>query len=1335
VPDLPDFKDLRTQIDTAMRADRFSLRRLLTSIERAAKAKNPFDRNLGKLTKQLQASVERRAQRAGRVPAVTLNEELPIASRRTEIEQAIRENQVIIVCGETGSGKSTQLPLICLGMGRGVEGVIGHTQPRRIAARSVASRVADELGSSVGAAVGFKVRFTDTTSPKTYVKLMTDGILLAESQGDPFFEQYDTLIIDEAHERSLNIDFLLGRMKQILPRRKDLRLIITSATIDAARFAEHFGTPEDPAPVLEVAGRTYPVEIRYRPPVGDDDESGAGDEAGAAGALSKPAAGKGGGPGKRRRLEPDLLTAVLDAVDELMAAGPGDILIFMPTERDIHDTAKSLRGRLLPERNRGQQTLVLPLYARLSNADQNRIFQTGPHRRIVIATNVAESSLTVPGIRYVIDTGTARISRYAPRSRMQRLPIEPVSQASANQRAGRCGRVAPGICIRLYAEADYNGRDQYTPPEIQRTNLASVILQTAALKLGPLEEFPFLEPPRTGNITDGYRMLFELGALDEQNRLTEVGRQLSRLPVDPRVGRIVLAGHEENCLHEILIIAAALELQDPRERPVDQQQAADEAQAKFQDEKSDFLSYLKLWDFYHQQRSSLSRGQLRKACQQNFLSYNRLREWADIHHQLSELAAESGLKPGKRRNDCDAIHRALLTGFVSNIALLTDRFEYTAAGGQKVQLWPGSGLFGQKPKWIVAAELVETTKRYVRTVARINPDWIEPIAGHLVKRTHSDPEWDGKAGAAMCFEKATLFGLPVVPRRRTRFAKINPTLSREMLIRHGLVEGDIEMDFPFLRHNQRLMDELEGLQTRTRRYDLIVDDDDRFAFYDNRIPHEIADSHDLRRWLKRTVQQGRKRPLDMTKADLRRVGTEQVTGRDFPDEVSVQQMSLPLEYHLEPGSPEDGVTIAVPREVINQLDQRRLGWLVPGLIEEKVVALIKSLPKQIRRQFVPVPDTAKQIMAKLEFGQGDFEETVAALLTRIGSERITPADFQLDRLDGHLRMNVRVVDEEGETLATGRDLAQLRRTLAAGATTSPAQIDDSQWRRDGLTEWNFGDLPAQINVLRGGVQVAAYPSLIDQGESVGLRLFDQPARAAVETRAGIRRLAAISLKKAIRTQIDNLPQLNDWTMLSAAMGGAGSFRQNLMDVIVDRAVFPQKGPYPRSEADFQTRLKAARGLVPVAVQDVIGVVEPLMKKYRTLRQVIADTKLPAWKYAVEDVKAQSRELTAPGFLTATQWGWLLQYPRYLEACIQRLRKIAGSGTARDQKNHAVIAACELRYRARAEEHRQRELFDPNLEHYRWMIEELRVSLFAQELGTAIPVSEVRLERQWEHVRD
>lgn len=1319
-----------------MLADRFPLRRRLTSIQRAAKSGKPFDRNLSRFLEQLQASVDRRAGRAARLPQVALNDELPIAARQKEIAAAIREHQVVIVCGETGSGKSTQLPLICLGMGRGVDGFIGHTQPRRIAARSVAARVADELHSPLGTTVGYKVRFNDTTSPETYVKLMTDGILLAESQGDRFFEQYDTLIIDEAHERSLNIDFLLGRMKQILPRRPELRVIITSATIDAARFAEHFEAPGQEVPVLEVAGRTFPVEIRYRPLVSDDEEetdTGSG-SAKPDGAGPRSEGSKRRGPG-RRRGEPDLQAAILDAVDELMAAGPGDILIFMPTERDIHETARSLRGRLLPERNRGLKTEVLPLYARLSARDQNRIFQTGPHRRVVIATNVAESSLTVPGIRYVVDTGTARISRYSARSRMQRLPVEPVSRASANQRAGRCGRVAPGICIRLYSEADFEARDAYTPPEIQRTNLASVILQTAALQLGPLEEFPFLEPPRIGNITDGYRLLFEIGALDDRNRLTDVGRQLSRLPVDPRVGRIILAGHQENCLNEILIIAAALELQDPRERPVDQQQAADEAHAQFQDENSDFLSYLKLWDFYHQQRRNLSRSQLRKACQQNFLSYNRLREWADVHHQLSELAAEAGFRPDRRRDDADAIHRALLAGFIASIAMLTDRFEYTAAGGQKVQLWPGSGLFAKKPRWVVAAELVETTKRYLRTVARINPDWIEPVAGHLVKRTYSDPEWDPRAGAAMCSEKTSLFGLVIVPRRRTRYARVNPQQSREMLIRHGLVDGDLEMDFAFLSHNQRLMSELEGLQRRTRRYDLVVDDDDRFRFYDHRLPEDVTDAQSLRRWLKRSSRKGEAKLLHMSRTDLRRAGTEQVTGTDFPDEIVVQKMSLPLEYHLEPGSPEDGVTIAVPREAVNQFDQKRLGWLVPGLIEEKVTALIRTLPKSLRRQFVPLPETARQIMARLSFGEGDFEQSVADLLSAMSSEQISVSDFQTERLAGHLRMNVRVIGEDGETLATGRDLADLRRTLAAGGQATPAQIDDSRWTRDGLTEWDFGELPARIDVLRGGIRVVAYPSLVDQGETAGMRLFDQPARAAVETRGGIRRLAARQLNRFVRKQVDHLPYLNEWTMLSAAMGGAGAFHRNLMDLIVDRAMFPEKGPFPRNADQFLDRLKKARRLVPVAVQDVAGVVEPLMNAYRELRKTLAETKHTAWAPVVEDVRTQVGALTAPGFLTDAPWGWLRQYPRYLESCVQRLKKLAGSGIQKDSQKQSVVNRYEQMYQERLGEHRERALYDPQLEHFRWMLQEFRVSLFSQELGTAIPVSEVRLDRQWEQVSD
>ncbi len=1318
----PAFSEIRRQIGQAMLADQFRLRRSLDSVQRAAKGKQQFDRSLKRLTDSLKKSIELREKRAANLPPIELNAELPVSGRRDEIVEAIENNQVVILCGETGSGKSTQLPLICLGMGRGVAGTIGHTQPRRIAARSVAARVAEEVGSSVGNAVGFKIRFTDTTSPQTYVKLMTDGILLAESQGDRFFEQYDTIIIDEAHERSLNIDFLLGRLKQILPRRPDLKVIITSATIDAKRFAEHFGRGDKPAPVIEVTGRTYPVEMRYRPPFDPDAKD----------AEQTPK--RGSSPSNRRRSEADMQAAVLDAVDELMLDGPGDILIFMPTERDIHETAKSLRGRLLGMISKGHKTDILPLYARLSTKEQSRIFQTQPHRRIVIATNVAESSLTVPGIHYVIDSGTARISRYSARSRMQRLPVEPVSQASANQRAGRCGRIGPGICIRLYSEDDYKGRDAYTSPEIQRTNLASVILQTTALRMGPLEDFPFLEPPRTGTITDGYRILYELGAIDEKNQITEVGRQLSRLPVDPRVGRLILAGHEENCLHEVLVIAAALELQDPRDRPIDKQQAADEAHAKFQDAKSDFMSYLKLWDFYHKVRSGASRSQLRTACQQNFLSYNRMREWVDIHHQLSELVAEVGLKPTKRQDNFDAIHRALLTGFLASIALLTDRREYTAAGSQKVTIWPGSGLFKEKPKWIVAAELVETTKRYVRTVARINPDWIEPIAGHLMKKTYSDPEWDSQAGSAMAFEKVTLFGIPVIPRRRTRYSKVDPELSREMMIRDGLVEGHLEIQLPFLRHNARLMEELEGLQTRTRRFDLVVDDDERFGFYDKRIPKDVADIDHLKRWL-RKAEKNHRGLLNMQKVDLRRTGTEEVTGQEFPDAVHVGQIQLPIEYHLEPGSPEDGVTLELPQEAFNQIDQNRLGWLVPGLVEEKVAALIKSLPKSLRRQFVPAAETATQVASQLKFGQGNFEQAVARLLTEIAREPVAVSDFQEERLPNHLRMNVRIVNEEGEPLATGRDLKTIRQIIGSTASASFSKIDDDRWQRDGLNDWDFGELPAQVTVHRGSIELKGYPTLIDEGDCVSLRLRDLPARSALETRAGIRRLAAIALARPVRVQIENIPRLSEWVMLSAAMGGAVAFQKNLGDLIVDRALFPEKGPYPRTNEEFQQRVKKAKSLIPMATHDVTILVGAIMTGYASLRKAINSTTSPHWKYAADDVKKQIAALTKPGFLTDAAWGWLRQYPRYFEAATVRLNKLPKSGAQKDSKAQQVIEDLVGLYEYRAEEHRERDMFDPNLEHYRWMLEEFRVSLFAQELRTAIPVSEVRLEKQWEKVSE
>ncbi len=916
-----------------MRGDRFRFQRELHALAGLEKEGKPSDSRLARLVEAVRRSVELREARRRGVPPIRYDDELPVSARRGEIADVIRDNQVVVVCGETGSGKSTQLPKICLELGRGIEGLIGHTQPRRIAARSVAARIADELASPLGRDVGFKVRFAEALSPQTYIKLMTDGILLAETQGDPFLDQYDTIILDEAHERSLNIDFLIGYLKRLLSKRRDLRVIVTSATIDAARFAAHFATPHGPAPVVEVSGRTYPVEVRWRPPLADED----------------------GG-------EPDLQQAVLAAVAEVAAIDQGDILIFMPTERHIHETVKTLRGQPLPGDRSGRLPEILPLYARLSMREQQRVFQPGGRRRVVIATNVAESSLTVPRIRYVIDPGTARISRYSPRSKTQRLPIEPVSRASADQRKGRCGRIGPGICVRLFAEEDYAARDAYTIPEIQRSNLASVILQTKALRLGPIERFPFLDPPKPEAVNDGYRTLVELGAIDAKGELTEVGRQLSHLPIDPRFGRMILAAAEESCLHEVLIIAAALAVQDPRERPLDKQEAADASHAAWADEQSDFIGYLKLWDFYHRLKSELSRNQLRKACRQNFLSFNRIREWLDVHRELLELVRQAGLSGGVERGEgrgeretkesttrrspsplsalpspfsahrvkhgrtdrgqYDSIHRAILTGLLSSLSNRGDGYEYAVAGGGKAVLWPGSGAFKQKPKWVVAAEIVETTRRYLRTCGQIDPRWIERIAAHLVRRTYHGVHWAPAHASAMALEKVTLFALTIVAGRRIPYGPIDPAMSRHLLIEQGLVEGHIEPKPAFLVKNQELAEELERLQAKLRRRDLLVPDFSRYEFYDRRVPADVYDGPTLAKWLNSEPH-----ALSMTRADLLRHGLGELGEEQFPDVLSIRRLELPLDYRYEPGSEQDGVTLDVPIEALNQLAPSRwAGW-------------------------------------------------------------------------------------------------------------------------------------------------------------------------------------------------------------------------------------------------------------------------------------------------------------------------------------------------------------------------------------------------------------------------
>lgn len=1293
-------REIEADIGKAMRWDRHRFRRRLRALQEAQVAGKLADERVTALAKDLERSMILRRTRRRDVPTLRYDENLPITAKRQAIAEAIANHQVVIVSGETGSGKSTQLPKICLEMGRGIDGLIGHTQPRRIAARSVAARLAEELDTPLGQAVGYKIRFAEATSDQTYIKLMTDGVLLAESQSSPFLDRYDTIIIDEAHERSLNIDFLIGLLKRLLPKRRDLKVIITSATIDSARFAEHFATAAGPAPVIEVSGRSYPVEIRYRPV---EPEEGAD--------------------------EPDMDRAIREAVDEVAQQGPGDILLFMPTERDIHEAAKILREHPVPGDAPGK-TEILPLYARLSIREQQRVFQPHAHRRIVIATNVAESSLTVPGIHYVIDTGTARISRYSARTKTQRLPIEPVSQASANQRAGRCGRVAPGVCIRLYSEKDYQLRDEYTAPEIQRTNLASVILTTKAFRLGDIDRFPFLDPPRTDAVRDGFKTLFELGALDEKRELTEIGRQLSRLPVDPRIGRMILAANEEGCLSEVLIIAAALEIQDPRERPLDRQEEADALHARFADRGSDFMGYLKLWDFYHKLKKELSRNQLRKACRQNFLSYNRMREWADIHRELLELVEQAGFKPKERSDRYDPIHRAILTGLLSNLAYRKDAHEYSVAGGGKAHLWPGSGVFATKPRWIMAAEVVETTRRYLRTCARVNPRWIEPAAKHLVKRYYNQIEWSRSNGSAMALEKVVLFGLTVISGRRVRYGPIDPLVSRQLLIQHGLVEGDLEQAPEFLVHNRQLLKDVELLQAKLRRHDLVLGEWARYDFYDRRVPADVFDVPRLSHWLRRAEH---KNPqlLFMSPADLMREPVD-MDEEDYPERIVVQEMDLPLEYEFNPGAEDDGITLTVPLEALNQIDPARVGWLVPGLLAQKIEALIRSLPKDLRRPLVPAPDTAKKVLQAIRFGEGDMLEAVARILSRIAGQVIPPHAFQEEKLPAILRMNVRVLDEEGRLLSQSRDVEELRRELGAEAARSVSSLEDPQWTREGLTTWDLDELPVEVEIRRGPLVMKAYPMLVDCREAVALRVADTPERATYQSYFGLRRLFYFAGRRSLETQTQWMPNYDKMLLFTNRIRGL-NLRSQLAELIADRA-FMANRPLPRSKAGFHEQLAAGQQRIGWAVQEVVALVMPLFEGFHQAELTLEKTNNSHWQYAIADVRSQLDALVGPNFLSETSWEWLQQYPRYFRAICHRLENLP-SNRARDAAYSEELYYRWQAYERRREEHEARGVFDPELVHYRWMLEEYRVSLFAQKLGASLSVSPKRLDRQWAKVRE
>ncbi|MDH3713453.1 MAG: ATP-dependent RNA helicase HrpA, partial [Gammaproteobacteria bacterium] len=1127
--------DYSGAIDSCMLVDQPLLRRLLGRLQKRAAYGQPHDRLTAQLEKTIARSAALREQRRNVVPTPGFSTDLPVVKARGEIANAIAAHQCIVVCGDTGSGKTTQLPQICLTLGRGVAGFIGHTQPRRVAARSVSQRIADELGAP--AAVGFKIRFADTVGEQAHIKLMTDGIALAELNGDPQFLQYDTLIIDEAHERSLNIDFLLGYLQRLLPQRPDLKLIITSATIDPQRLAAHF----DGAPVVSVEGRSFPVEIRYREAQARDED------------------------------DQDTVGEIADSVDELWRGGPGDVLVFLPGERDIRDAAAGLNKRF-------PDTDILPLFGRLSSADQQRIFQAHRKRRIVLATNIAETSLTVPGITYVVDTGMERISRYNVSSKVQRLPIEKISQASAIQRAGRCGRLEPGVCVRLYSEADYLARPAFTEAEILRTNLASVILQMRAAKLGDCEDFPFVEAPQSRYINDGYRVLQELGALDEDRRLTNLGRQLARLPVDPRLARIVLAGRRWGCLREMLIIAAALAVQDPRERPLDKAQAADQAHREFSDRRSDFLAFLRLWEAYREQRASLSRNGLRRWCREHFVSPSRMREWLDVHAQLSDACEDMQLHSNRGEAGYAAVHKALLSGFITLVAR-QDEDGYLGARNRRVHIFPGSGLHKRKPKWLLAAEYAETSRVFARCVAQIEPAWIETVAPHLLKRSQRNPRWDVKRGRVVADEQTSLYGLIVSNRRVVNYAPIDPQLARELFLRHALVRGEFHDPPAFLRDNLALEQEVHGLEEKSRRRDILVDEETRLQHYATRLDTRVHDAASLRKWLRHAAPET-VAGLRWSRDDLRQQEPLPDATALFPGHLTVGANRLPLSYRFEPGHREDGVTVSVPLALLHELDPHTGEWLVPGLYLEKVTALIKGLPKQLRKRFVPAPDFARACVESLSASDGLYTGVSRQLQAMTGVE-CPVQELVAVQLPAHLRLLFRVLDERGDTLAEGRDLGALQQQC----NESPAPLDAAGLEREGLRDWDFGELPEYLESVHNGMTVRVYPTLVAEQGGVALRCFASPGRARAALPEGLRELLKHRLHPELRYLRRNIPHLDEMCIWYVRTGSCRQLREDLLDAALVQALLAGR-PVPRDREAFEAMLDAGRGALAGVVNEL-----------------------------------------------------------------------------------------------------------------------------------------------------
>lgn len=1290
------------------------------------------------------------------LPAISFPEELPVSGKRDDVARAIQSNQVIIVCGETGSGKTTQLPKICLELGRGLNGLIGHTQPRRIAASSTAKRIAQEIGTPLGEHVGFKVRFNDTLTKGAWVKLMTDGILLAETQTDPLLRQYDTIIIDEAHERSLNIDFLLGYLKQLLPKRPDLKVIITSATIDADRFARHFGSNGKLAPVIEVSGRLYPVEVRYRPVEAFDKNADSNPNA-----TSDAAAARRSALAAKERGQRDLMDAVVDAVDELARIGSGDVLVFLPGEREIRDAAEALRKHHPPH------VEILPLFARLSVQEQERVFKISNARRIVLATNVAETSLTVPGIRFVVDAGLARVKRYSYRNKVEQLQIEPIAQSAANQRAGRCGRVSAGVCIRLYDEQDYLLRPKFTEPEILRSSLASVILRMKSLHLTDVETFPFIEPPLGRAIADGYQLLQELGAVDDENKLTRLGRELAKLPLDPRVGRMILAAKDNVCLTEVMIIASALSVQDPRDRPMEAQAAADNAHKKFADEKSEFNSYLKIWKWFedavaHKKSNRL----LQEECRANFLSQLRLREWRDVHSQLLTIVREQGWRLNDAPATYEQLHTALLTGLLGNIGFKAeDEPHYLGARGIKFHIWPGSHLIKKAGKWVMAAELVDTTRLYARCIAQIQPEWLERVAGHLLKKSYGEPRWEKRTAQVSAYERATLYGLVVYSQRRIQYGLINPADAREIFIRDALVGGDFETRAPFFTHNHKLVREIENLEHKSRRLDVLVDDELIAAFYDKLIPADIHNGISFEKWHKDATAKEPKL-LYLNRDDLMRHEAAGVTTELFPKVMNVAGVEMALSYHFEPGTPRDGVTLAVPLYALNQVSADRCEWLVPGMLKEKVHLLLKSLPQKLRRHCVPLPDYAAGFCDRVQqahgFGKGSLLDAVIADVREQTGIATKTTDYKLETLSAHQFMNFKVIDEHGRQLEMGRNLAALRAEFggqaresfqriaektavpmaATGtqATTSPKPVAHTAGKQaaasgnqaaavpgthQNLTSWTFGELPELLEIQRGKQTLIGFPALVDKGAHCDLEVFDDPNEAARIHRIGLRRLLALQLKEQLKYLEKNVPGLQQMGMQFMALGTQEELREQIIHAGLERACLQE--PLPKTAEQFNARKDEGKSRLGLLVNEIARLVGLVLTEYHALPKKLQTVK--AHVQAVTDIQAQLQALVGKRFIADNDYSNLTHFPRYLKAINVRIDKLRAD-PARDAKSMAEWQQAAAPWqRALKERHG-----DPKMTEFRWLLEELRVSLFAQELRTPMPVSAKRLQKVWESMQ-